>query len=207
MINWLPRDTVFFDLFETLAGHVVSCAQHLHHLTANFPDIQGDIQRIREEEHHADEIAHQALERLDRTFITPFDREDIHMLVGELDTIIDNINALARRIGMYHVKTMDTDFVKLSELAVHAAKALDKAVHALRRSLKLSQIKDMLIEVHRVENIADDTYLAAIGKLLDGNTDPLNAIKWREFYQLLENAIDGCEDVTNVLERIVVKNG
>jgi uncharacterized protein len=207
MINWLPRDTVFFDLFETLARHAVSCAEHMHHLTSHFPDIQGDIQRIREEEHHADEITHQALERLDRTFITPFDREDIHTLVGQLDTIIDDINALARRVGMYHVRAMDPQFVQLSEVLAQSTKALALAVQGLRRSFKLSQLKETLIEVHRLENIADDIYLGAIAKLLDGSTDPLEVIKWREFYQLLEHAVDGCEDVTNVLERIVVKNG
>jgi predicted phosphate transport protein (TIGR00153 family) len=207
MINWLPRDTVFFDLFESLARHVVSCSEHLHHLTKSFPNIQSDIQRITEEEHHADEIAHQALERLDRTFITPFDREDIHTLVGELDTIVDNINALSKRLGMYHVKAMDPEFVKLAEVMVQAATKLAEAVAGLRRSFKLSQLKDMLIEVHRLENLADDIYLGAVGKLLDGSSDPIHVIKWREFYQLLEHAIDGCEDVGNILERIVVKNG
>ncbi len=164
---------------------------------------------IREEEHHADEIAHQALERLDRTFITPFDREDIHTLVGQLDTIIDNINALAKRLGMYHVRAMDPQFVELSEVMVQSSKAMASAVQGLRRSFKLAQLKDILIEVHRLENMADDIYLGAIArKLLDGEVpDPLEVIKWREFYQLLEHSIDGCEDVGNVLERIVVKNG
>src|SRR5215212_1524603 len=100
MFNLLPKDTVFFDLFEDIARHIVSSAEHLRKLTKKFPDISGEIQSIRDEEHAADEIAHKALDRLDRTFITPFDREDIHELVGGLDDIIDGIDALAKRFPL-----------------------------------------------------------------------------------------------------------
>src|SRR3954464_9430175 len=106
MFNLLPRDTVFFDLFEGLAGHAVSAAENLRQLAQQFPDISAPLQRIREEEHAADELAHSALDRLDRTFITPFDREDIHTLVGELDNIIDGVDALAKRFPLFHVKAM-----------------------------------------------------------------------------------------------------
>src|SRR5690242_14714513 len=107
MFNLLPKDTVFYDLFEGLADHAVSCAGHLHALAGNFPNITEQIARIRQEEHEADQLTHQALDRLDRTFITPFDREDIHALVGELDSIVDNINALAKRLASYHVKSLE----------------------------------------------------------------------------------------------------
>src|SRR5213596_4192857 len=110
MFNLLPKDTVFFDLFEALARQ--------------FPEITAPLQRIREEEHAADELTHQALERLDRTFITPFDREDIHALVGELDSIVDNINALAKRLASYHVKSLEPAFVKQSEILLQATVAL-----------------------------------------------------------------------------------
>lgn len=207
MFNLMPRDTVFFDLFEGLAKHAVSCAGHLHQLTKVFPDIQGPIARIRQEEHDADQLAHQALDRLDRTFITPFDREDIHALVGELDTIIDNINALAKRLLAYHVTTMEPAFAKQCEILLQATIALSEAVHKLRRSRKLSDLQERIIEVHRLENTGDDNHLTAMSRLFEGATDPLNVIKWREFYIYLEQAIDGCEDATNVLERIVLKNG
>src|SRR5829696_5918961 len=111
MFNLLPKDTVFFDLFEGLAKHAVSAAKNLRQLAHQFPDITAPLQRIREEEHAADELAHSALDRLDRTFITPFDREDIHTLVGELDDIIDGIDALAKRIPLFHVKRMEPTFV------------------------------------------------------------------------------------------------
>jgi len=120
MFNLLPKDTVFFDLFEALAKHAVSCAQHLQSLARQFPDVTGPLQKIREDEHAADELAHTALERLDRTFITPFDREDIHTLIGELDDIIDTIDALAKRFPLFHVRQMEEGFLKQAELLVEA---------------------------------------------------------------------------------------
>src|SRR5882757_3507364 len=110
MFNLMPKDTVFFDFFESLAKNGMSAAEHLRQLAKQFPDISAPLQKIREEEHAADEIAHSALDRLDRTFITPFDREDIHTLVGGLDDIIDTIDALAKRIPLFHVKKMEQGF-------------------------------------------------------------------------------------------------
>src|SRR5215469_18903195 len=123
MFNLLPRDTVFYDLFEGMSRHVVRSAEDLRQLAMGFPDISQHIQRIREDEHAADELAHQALDRLDRTFITPFDREDIHTLIGELDDIIDTIDALAKRFPLFHIRQMEEGFVKQADLLVEAMKA------------------------------------------------------------------------------------
>lgn len=207
MFNLLPKDTVFYDLFEGLAAHAVSCADHLRKLAAGFPDSMDEIQRIRREEHQADQLAHQALERLDRTFITPFDREDIHALVGELDSIIDNINALAKRLSSYHVRHLEPAFLKQADILMQATVALAQAVKKLRTTRKLTDLQVNIIEVHRLENVGDDNHLAAISKLFESGTDPLHVIKWKEFFQFMEAAIDGCEDATNVIERIILKNG
>jgi len=207
MLNLLPRDKVFFDLFEGLASHVVSTAEHLRRLAKNFPEIGDHLQRIRQEEHDADDLAHKALDRLDRTFITPFDREDIHTLVGELDDIVDTIDALAKRFPLYHVKCMNPAFVKQTEVLVEAALAVREAVMRLRKSRKLSDLSDRLIEIHRLENVGDENNHSAMSRLFDGNTDPLEVMKWKELFDLVETAIDGCEDVGNTLERIVLKNG
>ena len=139
MFNLLPRDTVFFDVFEGLARHGVQAAENLKQLTTQFPDISGPLQKIREDEHAADELAHQALERLDRTFITPFDREDIHTLIGELDDIIDTIDALAKRFPLFHVRQMEPAFVQQAELLVDATKVVADAVGRLRANRKLSE--------------------------------------------------------------------
>src|SRR5438093_1398180 len=138
MFNLLPKDTVFFDLFEALAKHVVASAEHLLALTRQFPELTAPLQKIREEEHSADELAHQALDRLDRTFITPFDREDIHTLIGELDDIIDTIDALAKRFPLFHVKKMEEGFVAQAELLVDATKVVRDAVSRLRANRKLA---------------------------------------------------------------------
>src|SRR5690348_14885827 len=136
MINLLPRDTVFYDLFEGMSRHVVRSAEDLRQLAQNFPEITQHIQRIREEEHAADELAHQALHRLDRTFITPFDREDIHDLVGELDDIIDGVDALAKRFPLFHIKAIEEYFLKQTEVLVEATTTVDQAVRKLRHSRK-----------------------------------------------------------------------
>ncbi|MGH7179762.1 MAG: DUF47 domain-containing protein [Tepidisphaeraceae bacterium] len=207
MFNLLPKDTTFYDMFEKLSQHVVGSAEHLRMLARNFPDIADDVLRIREEEHAADELAHAALERLDRTFITPFDREDIHELVGGLDDIIDTVDALAKRVPLYHVKALEPAFLEQTEVLVRATMTLSAAVHRLRKARKLSELKDKLIEVHHMESIGDDNHHAALSKLYENGHDPLHVMKWKEFYELIESAIDRCEDVGNTLERIVLKNG
>lgn len=207
MFNLLPKDTVFFDLFENLSRHIVAAAEELHALSCNFPNIDDNVRRIREIEHGADDLAHAALDRLDRTFITPFDREDIHTLVGQMDDIVDNIDALAKRFKLYHVQSMEADFVKQTEILIKATKAVAEAVHRLRKSRKLSDLSPLLIEIHRLESVGDDNNHAAVSRLYSGTTQPLDVMKWKELYDFIEDAIDGCEDVGNILERIVLKNG
>ena len=208
MINLLPRDTVFYDLIENLSRHAVKSAECLAQLAANFPASADDeIRRIRQEEHEADELAHTALERLDRTFITPIDREDIHQLVGQLDDIVDGIDALAKRFPLYHVKQMEPIFQKQTGVLVQATKAVAKATHQLRHTRKLSELKDSLIEIHHLESLGDDNHHAAISDLFVDGGDVMRAMRWKELFDLVEEAIDGCEDVGNTLERIVLKNG
>ena len=207
MINLLPKDTVFFDLFEGLAKHAVSSAEHLRQMVRGFPNIESHLQHIRDEEHAADQLAHTALDRLDRTFITPFDREDIHELVGGLDDIIDDIDALAKRFPLFHVTAMEPAFVQQADLLVQATVAVSEAVHRLRKSRKLSELSDKLIEIHHKESVGDDNHHAALSRLFSGQIDALDVIKWKELYDYIEDAIDGCEDVGNTLERIVLKNG
>jgi uncharacterized protein len=207
MFNLLPRDTAFYDMFDKLAEHAVTSATHLRELTERFPNVGGIIQRIRDEEHAADEIAHAALDRLDRTFITPFDREDIHELVGGLDNIIDKIDELARRFLLFHVHTMDEGFRGQVHVLVKGTECVSEAVHRLRRSRKLSDLSDRLIELHRLENVGDDNNHAAISRLFEGSIPPLEVMKWKELHDLVETAIDHCEDVGDTLERIVLKNG
>jgi predicted phosphate transport protein (TIGR00153 family) len=207
MFNLLPKDTVFYDLFEALARHAVAAAEQLRQFAKLYPQVGEHLQKIRDEEHEADNLAHQALDRLDRTFITPFDREDIHELVGGLDDIVDNIDACAKRFSLFHIGAMETDFLKQADVLVQATVTLSDAVHRLRTSRKLSELSDKLIAIHHSESVGDDNHHAAISRLFDGNTDALEVMKWKEQYDLIEEAIDNCEDVGNTLERIVLKSG
>src|SRR5438094_8698429 len=146
MFNLLPKDTVFYELFEDLVQHVVASAKHLNQLVGQFPRIEALLQMIRNEEHEADNLAHQALDRLDQTFITPFDREDIHTLVGGLDDIIDNVDAVTKRIALYHVTVIEPSFQKQAGVLVQASVALSEADFKLRKSRKLADLSDKLIE-------------------------------------------------------------
>jgi predicted phosphate transport protein (TIGR00153 family) len=207
-MNLLPRDNTFFDLFEGLSKHVVVSAERLRSLAQGFPDIEQHLKGIREAEHDADDIAHAALARLDTTFITPFDREDIHTLVGGLDDIVDTVDAVAKRFPMYHVKVMEPSFVKMTEVLVLATQTVSDAIHRLRKCRKLTELSEKLIEIHRLENVGDDINHAAVSALFEnGGADALNVMKWKELYDLAEAAIDNCEDVGNTIERIVLKNG
>src|SRR3954467_5187035 len=148
MFNLLPKDTVFFDLFEDIARHAVSAAEHLRKMGRAFPEVHNELQQIRNHEHEADNLAHKALDRLDRTFITPFDREDIHELVGGMDDIVDTVDALAKRFPLYHVKTLQPAFLKQCDVLVSATEAVSEAVHRLRKARKLSELSEKLIEIH-----------------------------------------------------------
>jgi predicted phosphate transport protein (TIGR00153 family) len=207
MFNLLPKATAFYDLFEGLARHAISCAEHLRQLSKQFPVVDNQIQLIRQEEHDADDLMHRTLERLDQRFITPFDRGDILELVNGMDDIIDAIDALAKRFPIFHIDTMPPEFRQQTDILVEACIAMSDAVHRLRTTRKLSELKDVLIEIHRLESVGDDVHHAAISRLFDGQTAPLEVIKWKELYDYIEEAIDGCEDVGNTLERIVLKHG
>lgn len=207
MINLMPKDTVFFDLWEKIAHHVVESAKHLQELIREHPRVEGPLQKIRNEEHAADGLAHQALDRLDRTFITPFDREDIHTLIGTLDDIVDAIDALAKRFPLFHVDKVPPVFAQQADVLLKATQAVEEAVKRLRKSRKLSELSEQLIEIHRLESLGDDNHHAAMSALFGGSVDAIHVIKWKELYDYIEEAIDGCEDVGNVLERIVLKNG
>lgn len=208
MLNLLPRDTKFFDLFDSLSEHVVLAARELQTMARGFPDIAPAAQRIRDLEHAADALAHTALERLDKTFITPFDREDIHALVQELDDIVDAIDSLGKRFALYHLKSVEPSFVQQTDILVRAVTTLDGAVHRLRTTRKLADIMPDIKAIGQMEKEGDRTNHEAISRLFaNGRDDPIEVIKWKEFYDRIERAIDGCEDVANTLERILLKNG
>jgi uncharacterized protein Yka (UPF0111/DUF47 family) len=205
MFRSARHDRVMFDLLEGLAVHGVSAAGDLHGLALAFPNLQDGLLTIRRAEREADEVTHQILERLDRVPAMRLDRPDLHALVVELDNIVDNINALGRRLAMYHVKAIDPLFIKQTTVLHQAAGRLRDAIYMLRPGRAPGEIHEKLLEVHRLENVGNEQHLQAMSRLFDGTVEPLEVMKWKEFFGYLEAAIDGCEDAGNVLERLSLK--
>jgi len=202
----LARDTKFFDLFEKAADVVIRTAQAYADLASDYARRDDIIVRIRQLEHDGDEITHTTLDRLDKTFITPFDREDIQTLMKQMDDVIDEIDAASKRLILYKILEPTPWFVRQTEVLVKATASLGKAVARLRNLKKPDDLHKYLVEIHRMENIGDDNNHAALAELFDDANNPIFVLKWKEIYELTERAIDKCEDIANTIEGIALKN-
>ncbi len=206
-IPFMPREEKFFDLFEESAQNVVKGAQKLKELVDTWDNVEARVSEITELEHEGDTIAHQIMHQLHRTFVTPFDREDIALLAHTLDDVIDFIQAAADAMLIYKVDKPGQRAKELADVIVQSASELEKAMPQLRHRAQLPQVLKGCIEMNRLENLADDIYRSAIGELFDNATDITHIIKWREIYEHMESATDRCEDVANVLEGVALKFG
>ena len=205
MLHFFQTDATFYDLFDELATHVGSSAEHLRKLAAGFPASQQEIPRIHDEEQVVKGANHRVIEHLAHSFRPPIDAEDVHALSATLGEVVDTIDALAKRFPTYRIDAVEPHFVKQTEVLAEAAVRVNEAVHRLRTSHKLSDLSPTLIDIHRLENVGDDNHHAALAKLFEGASDPLYVMKWKELLTMVEHAIDRCEDVGNILERIVLK--
>ncbi len=201
----LPNDERFYDLFEGSVRKVVQGAVELEDLIKDFREVPVRANQIKDTEHEGDVIVHETIEMLHRTFITPLDREDIHNLITSLDDVLDYIEACAERLNLFKVGKTTDEARLLVGILVKAAKEVERAVFNLRQ-LKSDDIMKNCIEINRLENEGDFIGRTAVAKLFEGDPNPLDVIKWNGLYDTLENAIDRCEDVANVLEGIVLKN-
>ena len=202
----IPREPKFFDLFERSVANVATAAKELASFFENFTSIPQKVARITELEHQGDYITHQIIEQLHRSFLTPLDREDITLLSGRLDDVIDFIEDAANAMLLYKIEQPTKRAREQSVVLVAMTEELVKAVPLLRTRSKMNQILAHCVEINRLENEADAIMRFALAELFDG-TPPYDVIKWREIYQHLENAADRGEDVANVLEGVVLKNG
>ena len=178
----------------------------LEQLLRNFNDVQVKAKQIKDIEHEGDLITHDTIENLNRTFITPFDREDIHDLITTLDDVLDYIEACAERLFLFKIEKTTEESILICGVLVKSVKQLEQAVSQLRRLKDADSILRHCAEINRLENEGDYLNRAAVAKLFEPNSDPLEVIKWKEIYETMENAIDRCEDVANVLEGIALKN-
>lgn len=202
-----PKDKVFYGLFEEVASNGAMMAEKLSALVSetDFQKRSTMIKPIEDLEHANDELTHKIFTELGRNFITPFDREDIHLLASSLDDIADYIYASAKKIKLYHINPTDDGIQRLAELVVQATKAVQQAVLELRNMKNIRQITDALVKINSIENQADDISDMFIERLFSMEPDAKEIIKKREIYQVLEDVTDKCEDAANVIESIIVK--
>ena len=205
MVRLIPRETKFFDMFAEIADNVVEGAKVLSDLLHNYDyeQLPTAVQKIKEIEHRGDEMTHQILIKLNQTFITPFDREDIHLLTSSLDDVLDFINGASDRLLTYKITQPSPSAKVLAAIILKQTEELGKAVCLLGKDGKLLE---HCVEVNRLENEADQVSREAIGRLFDGDYDPITLIKLKELLEILEEASDKAEDVANVLETVVLKN-
>ena len=205
-MRFLPRDERFYDLFEASVKKVLEGATQLEQLFKDFKEVPTRVKQIKDVEHEADLITHNTIEMLNRTFVTPLDREDIHNLISSLDDVLDYIDACAQRLNLYKIATTSEEALLLAVILVKSVREVEQAVYTLRRLKGTDTIMKNCIEINRLETEGDTVCRAAVAKLFEPENDPLEVIKWKEIYETLENAIDRCEDVANVLEGIALKN-
>lgn len=202
-----PKTPQFFDLFEKAANTILQGARLLEDFFADASNLEKKLKAIEDCEHAGDQITHDTVEMLNKTFITPIDREDIHGLITEMDDILDLIYGTANRVVLYKVPPAGADMKKVVEILVRAVEEVSKAVLRLRDMAKKPElILAQCIEINRLENEADEALRRAISNLFDREKDAIKLIKEKEILETLENATDRCEDVANTLEAIVLKN-
>lgn len=201
----LPKEFNLFILFNKQAQYAVDAAVLFSQLTAKGTFDTETVQKMRDIEHQADEICHEIIQRLNKTFITPFDREDIHALTTELDSVTDMIYTIANRMKVYKIVAIDADLMEFSVIIEKSVRALAKAIEGLSDSKHPNVVLDSCIEVNRLENIGDTMRDAILAKLFETAHDPIFLIKWKELYQFAEMVLDICEDVAHIVESIMVK--
>jgi predicted phosphate transport protein (TIGR00153 family) len=204
--SFIPKDEGFFDILEEASENVVKGAKAFRELVSHWSLNSELIPQIREIEHEGDRMTHEVIDRLNRTFITPIDREDIHGLAKELDDVIDIIQATMDRMQLYRIETSSPVLLQMVEVLLRSTEVVDKAIKSLRDMKHTRRTLDFCIEVNRLENEADAIFKTALGELFSEKRDVLDIIRWKEVYEAAEFANDKCEDIANIIEGIIVKN-
>ncbi|MGD0355144.1 MAG: DUF47 family protein [Dehalococcoidia bacterium] len=203
----MPRDDKFFDLFEAGVTNMVKAAESLKELICNWEDIEHKVEELIKIEHQGDTITHEIMFQLNRSFITPFDREDIGLLAHSLDDVTDLIQAAADSMLLYKVKRPGKRAQELADTLVLITSEVVQVMPLLRKhNANLEKILTSCVEINRLENLADTIYRSALSELFVDATEIADVIKWREIYEHMEGAIDMCEDVANVLESVALKH-
>lgn len=204
---FLPKDRIFYSLFEEVAGNVSLIGKTLK-MVIHEPDFDKRaalISKVEDIEHSNDDLTHRIFTELGRNFITPFDREDIHALATALDDICDYTFSTAKKINFYKINPNDPGIQKMAELIEQGCDLISTAVKELRNMRNMRNITDALVKVNSIENQADDIFDLSIDRLFNTEPDAKEVIKKREIYQVMELVTDKCEDAANVIESIIIK--
>ncbi|MBI1934920.1 DUF47 family protein [Candidatus Woesearchaeota archaeon] len=209
IMRWLmPRDEKFFEMLLEQAEIALQGAKELKDFVENYSNLdrnwrKSKSQLIREIEHKGDKTTHKLIEKLNKSFITPIDKEDIHQMAVLLDDVIDLINAVVLRFSLLGIERIDICITELVEIIYKSVAELNKSISDLR---KMKDMKEYYIKIHSLENEADEVYYKGIDELFHFYKNPIDIMKYKEIYELLESVTDKCEDITNVIEGIVVKH-
>jgi predicted phosphate transport protein (TIGR00153 family) len=199
-----PRDEQFFDLFNLMADQIKVAADLLERMLASDPPDVSQVDVIKDIEHKCDALTHDTIQRLHRTFVTPFDREDLYALAAALDDVMERIDAAAAIVRLYRIDVVPPGARELARTVSQSADRLHIALESLKNK---TPVQPHAVEINRLENEADRAYNQAIQQLFDTETDPIRIIKFKELLDMLEQVTDACEDVANVIEGVVVKHG
>ncbi|HSU13246.1 DUF47 domain-containing protein [Longimicrobium sp.] len=199
----IPRDEQFFPMFGDLAQKLSISADLLAKLFAEPDRLQELVQKIKDVEHEADVLTHDIIVRIDKSFVTPIDREDIHLLASRLDDVIDVVDGVARRAQMFRIREFRPQAAELAGVLCRAAVVLAESVQNLKKPKLILQRSG---ELKRLEEEGDAIYHSAIGGLFDDGAEALEVLKWKELFDKLEDAVDLCDDVWNVIESVAIKN-
>ncbi|MEI6079276.1 MAG: DUF47 family protein [bacterium] len=201
----MPKEPKFFDLFNKQAQNMYTAARLFNELVTSGNFSEDNVSKMHKIEQEGDILTHEISDMLNRTFITPFDREDIFDLANNLDNVVDAIDAITKRMGLYKLTTPDVYMKQFSVIIEQSSHALYQAVHHLKNTKQRTRICDHCHEVSGLENAADQVRATAIGELFDKEKDPILVIKWKEMYENAEYAVDECEHTAKTIQAILVK--
>ncbi|MBI5189511.1 MAG: DUF47 domain-containing protein [Nitrospirae bacterium] len=199
----IPKEDKFFKLFDESAANIFKAAKLMKEMVDNYSEVESKAKEIFDAEFEGDRITHEIIRHLNKTFITPFDREDIYNLASKMDDILDLIEAATDRMLVYKIEEPTIECKKLVGIILRMTEVITWGVSNMKN---LGHVYDHCIEINRLENEADRVTRDAIGRLFDEEKDPIAVIKWKELYEKLEDTTDSCEDVANILESVVLKN-
>jgi uncharacterized protein len=203
MVRLIPRETKFFDMFNEMAHNLTEGARLMKSLLEDYRDVPAQVARLKDIEHRGDDMTHALLTKLNSTFITPFDREDIHRLASSIDDVLDLLNAAGDRMIVYKIHAVPPETAQLAALIVQQSVEIERAVAGLE---KQQHVLEHCVEINRIENEADRITRDAVGHLFDTEKDPIQLIKIKELFETLELATDKAEDAANVLEAVILKS-